>query len=200
MAGIYPPIITSFVVPFLTITSQDATSYNEIQQSLSNTMYLTKNLEITGASIDQILQPIIFETYDVNGDLSNFNLNPAVDPYQFQSALEIDLTEQNIIFDGKTKMNLQLLANNSINLDFEVAQVSSSGLVDLPKNINNSLISNPMENSIFKDIEKFQKGVEDMFDYDFMNRTGFFKSINTNLSECYPKTFDDLFFDFREEL
>lgn len=200
MAGIYPPIITSFVVPFLTITSQDATSYNEIQQSLTNTMYLTKNLEITGETIDQILQPIIFETYNVNGNSSNFNINPSVDPYQFQSALQIDLLQQNIIFDGKTKMNVQLLPNNSINLDFEVAQVSSSGLVDLPINLGKDVLSDRSENLVFMDIAKFQKRLEDMYEYDFMNRTGFFKGINTNLSECYPKTLNDLFTDFREEL
>jgi hypothetical protein len=33
-----------------------------------------------------------------------------------------------------------------------------------------------------------------------MNRTGFFEDINTNLSECYPNTLDDLFTDFKDAI
>ena len=39
-----------------------------------------------------------------------------------------------------------------------------------------------------------------MYDYDFMNRTGFFENINTNISECHPKTLDDLFTDFKDDV
>lgn len=200
MAGIYPPIITSFGVAFLKVESQDATSYDEIQQSLVNTIYLAENVEITGGTIEQVTQPVLFESYNVNGDLKNYNLTPTVDPYQYQGAVQISLSSQEIVFDGKTKMNIQVLPNNSAVLDFNVAEVSTSGVDDLGDALDDEALSKIYDETIFKGIEKFQQGVEDMYDYDFMNRTGFFTNINTTLSECYPKKLDDLFADFREEL
>ncbi len=200
MAGVYAPTITSFVVPFLTIESQDATRYDEIQQSLSTTTYIAQNVEITGSSNDQISQPVVFENYDVNGDLSNFTLNPLVDPYQFQRALEVNLAEQNVIFDGKTKMNVQVLPNNSATLDFNVTQASASGVDDLGDSLDDEALSKIYDNTIFQGIEKFQENVEEIFDYDFMNRSGFFPDLNTSLRDAPPQTIDDLFKDFREEL
>jgi hypothetical protein len=200
VAGVYAPTITSFALPFLTIRSQDDTRYDEIQQSLSTTTYLAQNVEITASSTDQISQPVVFENYDVNGDLSNFTLNPLVDPYQFQRALEVKLSDQNVIFDGKTKMNVQVLPNNSATLDFNVTQVSASGVDDLGDSLDDEALAKIYDSTIFQGIEKFQENVEEIFDYDFMNRSGFFPDLNTSLRDLPPLKINELFTDFTEEL
>lgn len=200
MAGVYTPTITTFPAPVVTIVSQDATSYETIQQSLTSTTYVAKTVEITASSNEQITQPVYFENYDVNGDIQNFNVSPAVDPYQYQTALEIDLAKRDVIFDGRTKMNIQLLGNSSANLDFTVAQVSASRSDDLSGVLDNNAIAEVYNSKIFRDIEEFQENVDDMYDYDFMNRIGFFEDINTSMSECYPNTLEDLFTDFKDAI
>jgi hypothetical protein len=200
VAGVYSPTITTFPAPVVTIVSQDATLYETIQQSLTTTTYVATAVELTATSNDQLLQPVNFSNYDVNGDLANFVVTPASDPYQYQTALELDLGERNIIFDGRTKMNVQVLGNSTINLDFDVAQVSAAGADDLGGALDDAALAEVHNNTIFKGIEDFQEGVEEMYDYDFMNRTGFFEDINTSMSECYPNTLEDLFTDFKDAI
>jgi len=200
VAGVFTPVITTFPAPFLTVVSQDATTYDELQQSLTTPSYVAKGLQITSSSTEQVAQPILFESYDANGELANYTLTPVVDPYQFQRALEVDLSTQSIILDGKTKMNLQVLPNASSNLDFNVAQVSASGADDLGGALDDETLESLYNDTIFRGIQDVQESVEEVFDYDFMNRTGFFPTINTSLSDCYPQTLDDLFTDFKDEI
>jgi hypothetical protein len=200
VAGVYSPTITFFPAPVVTIESQDATSYETIQSSLTSTVYVASGVEITATSNAQITQPVAFENYDVNGDLNNFVITPTVDPFQYQTAITLDLASSNVIFDGRTKMNVQLLGNSSTNIDFDVAQVSPSGSDELGGALDDEALQAVFDGTIFKGIEEFQEGVEEMYDYDFMNRIGLFENINTSLSECYPTTLDDLFTDFKDEI
>jgi hypothetical protein len=200
VAGVYSPTITTFPAPVVTIVSQDATTYETIQQSLTTTTYVAKAVELTANSNEQLLQPVNFSNYDVNGDLANFVIAPASDPYQYQTALELDLGERNIIFDGRTKMNVQVLGNSTINLDFDVAQVSASGADELGGALDDEALAEVFNSTIFRGIEDFQEGVEEMYDYDFMNRSGFFETMNTGISECYPNTLEDLFTDFKDAI
>ena len=200
MAGVYSPTVIVFPAPVVTIVSQDRTTYETIQQSLATTLYIASGVEITATSNDQISQPIEFSNYDVNGDLANFNIAPTIDPFQYQTAVSINLGERNIIFDGRTRMNVQLLGNSQSNLDFDVAQMSASGKDELGGALDDRSLKKVFDNTIFRGIEDFQEGVEEMYDYDFMNRTGFFENINTNISECHPKTLDDLFTDFKDDV
>lgn len=200
MAGVYSPTITFFPAPVVTIESQDGTSYETIQASLTSTVYVARAVEITATSNAQITQPVAFENYDVNGDVNNFVITPTVDPFQYQTAIELDLASRNVIFDGRTKMNVQLLGNSATNIDFNVAQVSPSGSDDLGGALDDEALKEVFDSTIFKGIEEFQQGVEEMYDYDFMNRIGLFENINTTLSECYPTKLDDLFTDFKDEI
>lgn len=200
MAGVYSPTITVFPAPVITIVSQDATTYETIQQSLTTTTYVAKAVEITATSNEQITQPIEFSNYDVNGDITNFNVTPTVDPFQYQTALELNLGERNVIFDGRTKMNVQMLGNSSTNVDFDVAQVSAAGADEMGGALDDEALAEIFNSTIFRGIEEFQEGVEEMYDYDFMNRSGFFENINTSMSECYPNTLDDLFTDFKDAI
>jgi hypothetical protein len=200
VAGVYSPTITTFPAPVVTIVSQDSTTYETIQQSLTTTTYVATAVEITATSNEQITQPIEFSNYDVNGDINNFNVTPTVDPFQYQTAVELNLGERNIVFDGRTKMNVQLLGNSQTNLDFNVAQVSASGADELGGALDDEALAEVFNSTIFRGIEQFQEGVEEMYDYDFMNRSGFFESINTSMSECYPNSLDDLFTDFKDAI
>lgn len=200
MAGVYSPTITVFPAPVVTIVSQDSTTYETIQQSLTTTTYVATSVEITATSNEQITQPIEFSNYDVNGDINNFNVTPTVDPFQYQTAVELNLGERNIVFDGRTKMNVQLLGNSQTNLDFNVAQVSASGADELGGALDDEALAEVFNSTIFRGIEQFQEGVEEMYDYDFMNRSGFFENINTSMSECYPNSLDDLFTDFKDAI
>jgi hypothetical protein len=200
VAGVYNPTITTFPAPVVTIESQDATSYDTIQRSLISTIYVAKGLELIASSNEQIVERLYFESYDSNGDLKNFVVSPAIDPYQYQKAIDVDLSEKEVIFDGKTKMGATILPASSIRLDIEVAQVSPSGIDKLGDAIDSQALENFKQDHIFQNIEALQESIENTVDYDFLNRSGFFEDLNTSLSECYPRTIQDLFTDFRDTI
>jgi hypothetical protein len=200
VAGVYSPTITTFPAPVVTIESQDATSYDTIQRSLISTIYVAKGLELIASSNEQIVERLYFESYDSNGDLKNFVVSPAIDPYQYQKAIDVDLSEKGVIFDGKTKMGATILPASSIRLDIEVAQVSPSGIDKLGDAIDSQALENFKQEHIFQNIEALQESIENTVEYDFLNRSGFFEDLNTSLSECYPRTIQDLFTDFRDTI
>ena len=200
MAGVYNPTITTFSAPVVTIESQDATSYETIQRSLISTVYVAKGLELIASSNEQIVERLYFESYDANGDLKNFVVSPAIDPYQYQKAIDVDLTEKGVIFDGKTKMGATILPVSNIRLDIDVAQVGPSGIDKLGEAIDSEALENIKQDPIFQNIEALQQSIENEVDYDFLNRSGFFEEINTSLSECYPRKLEDLFTDFKDTI
>lgn len=200
MAGVYTPTITTFPAPVVTIVSQDNTSYETIQQALISTAYIGKSLLLKGTSNAQLEERIYFEYYDSNGEIQNFTIVPTIDPYQFQAALDLDLNKIGVIFDGRTKMNLTLLANSSVNLDIDIAQFGPGGWDAMGGNLPKQTIESVKSQSIFKDIDAFQIQFENTFDYDFMNRIGFFTNLNTTSVNVTNSDYNELFKDFKDKI
>jgi hypothetical protein len=126
MAGSYEPTVTVQAIPFVSFTTGDSTSYKEITQAQGSTEYKVESLYIRAKTVSQINQPITFVRYGANGDVVNTVEVNLADPSQFQPAKNINLSKNNIIFDGTMRMDVFVKSEETIDILFEVQKSDSS--------------------------------------------------------------------------
>lgn len=128
MPGLYSPTITTNVEPPVEIKMIGDLTYAEFQMALGAYNYKASKLYVNSPSYDQVLQRLKFRKYDVSGNIEVFVITPAIDSYQFQSALNIDLENKGVIFDGQLTMDLLLNANETVIFIFDVKELSTASL------------------------------------------------------------------------
>jgi len=129
MAGIYTPTTTFYPNGVFTISSNDATPYFSIQNSMGSYLYQIFYIYLQGNSPEQLLQPISFRTYDVNGEIKSFINVTTIDPYQYQNSLFIKPISDDIVLNGRTSINFNLLPSESVNFIFYVNQLANAYLL-----------------------------------------------------------------------
>tara|TARA_R110000782_G_scaffold220733_1_gene307957 strand:- start:569 stop:1084 length:516 start_codon:yes stop_codon:yes gene_type:complete len=156
MAGSYAPIITVSPTPFIAVTTNDLTPYAEIQETQGTINYEAESLYLQANSIAQINEPLDVEMYDSNGKLDKTKRINVADPNQFQTSKDIDLKDNPIIFNGRSRLNLNLLPNENIRLYFQTQQTEPSD---------------------------FLEGAKTFFSEDFMDTYGFFNDYDDEVRE-----------------
>ena len=132
MAGVYTPTITFFSTGTYTITSTKSTPYFMIQNSLGSYQYLVYYIYYQSLGTQQLLQGLNFRSYDVNGDRRSFINTTTVDPYQYQNSLFLKPIRNDIVLDGRTSINFNLLPSEEVNFTFYVIESKFSMLLKEP--------------------------------------------------------------------
>jgi hypothetical protein len=130
MAGNYAPTITVSPTPLISVTTGDLTTYEEIQETQGTVSYEAKSIYFQANTVAQINEPIDIETYNADGNLDRTKRINLADPNQFQPVKDIDLNNDPIIFNGRTRLNLNLLPNENIKLYFKTQQVEPSDFLE----------------------------------------------------------------------
>ena len=130
MAGSYAPTVTVSPTPLIAVTTSDLTSYDEIQATQGTINYEAESFYFQANSIEQINEPIDVEIYDTNGDLDKNKRINVADPNQFLPSKNIDLKDDPLIFNGRTRLNLNLLPNEQIRLYFRTQQTEPSDFLE----------------------------------------------------------------------
>lgn len=126
MAGIYASVTTTFPNGVFTITSNTGTPYPLIQESMGSYQYRIDEMYLQSNTAQQLLQPLSFRSYDVNGTISKIIDVLTVNPYQNQSSLFVKPISNNFVLDGRTSINFNLLATENINFIFYVTEQSNA--------------------------------------------------------------------------
>ncbi len=113
----YSAVITIESTPALQISGAGI-SYEQIKNSLGNYNYLLLSLFVQCQSIDQLLLPVNFQTYDSNGTQNQQVYAPSVDPYQKQSAVSWDIRDAEIVINGRTVVSMIILPFENISIIF----------------------------------------------------------------------------------
>lgn len=129
MAGIYAPIITNYPNGVTTVVSNTGTSYEQIINSMGSFVYGVNSMYIQSNTIEQVLQPLRFNQYDVNGTLESYSQVTAIDPFQYQSSINFDLSRDNIALQGRTVLDTQILPSEQLNVILYVTEISNKALM-----------------------------------------------------------------------
>jgi hypothetical protein len=132
MANVYIPTTTFFPNGVVTISSNDATPYFVIQNSMGSFLYGITEIYIQSNAPDQLLQVLNFRSYDSNGDIKSFINTTTIDPYQYQNSLFVKPISNDIVLNGRTSVNFNMLPSENVNFVFYVNQMSNSYLLKEP--------------------------------------------------------------------
>jgi len=154
MAGSYAPTVTVSPTPLIAVTTSDLTSYDEIQETQGTINYKAESLYFQANSIEQINEPIDVEIYDSNGKLDKNKRINVADPNQYLPVKDIDFKDDPLIFNGRTRLNINLLPNENIKLYFKTQQTEPSD---------------------------FLEGAKEFFSEDFLDTYGFFEDYDNEV-------------------
>lgn len=129
MAGIYAPIIANYPNGVITVTSQTGTSYEQIINSMGSFVYGVDSMYVQSNSTQQVLEPILFSQYDVNGTREAYSQITTVDPYQYQSSITFDLARQNVVLNGRTTLNTLMLPNEFLRMNLYTSNLSNKAIL-----------------------------------------------------------------------
>jgi hypothetical protein len=129
MAGIYAPIIANYPNGVVSVVSTTGTSYEQIINSMGSFVYGVDSMYVQSNSTQQVLEPIVFSQYDVNGTREGYSQITTIDPYQYQSSITFDLARQNVILNGRTTLSTQLLSNEFLRMTLYTSDLSNRTLL-----------------------------------------------------------------------
>ena len=138
---IFIPTITTYVNGVVTVTSNDATPYSSIINSMGSFVYGVSDMYLKANANSQILEAYQFNRYDVNGTLQSYVDVPTIDPYQFQSSLFLKLTRENVVLDGRTNLDFTLLPSETLYIIFYTTQLANRDLVPRTNFYNNDFFN-----------------------------------------------------------
>jgi hypothetical protein len=125
MAGIYSPSVTSFPNGVVTVASTDSTSYSQITNSMGSYVYGISKIYVRANNASQLLKPMTFTQYDVNGVIEQYSQIITVDPYQYQSSTFFDLTQKNVVLNGRNNLTFSVLPSENVSVVFYTEQISN---------------------------------------------------------------------------
>jgi hypothetical protein len=120
----YIPTITTFNNGLVSVISTDGTSYESIINSMGSFVYGVEVVYMKANSNEQILNGFTIEQYDVKGYIKSFEQKPTIDPYQYQKSVFFKLAKENVILNGQTTFDLNILPNEVIYLVIQVKELA----------------------------------------------------------------------------
>ena len=90
-----------------------------------NRVYLFSN------SFQQLNGVVKYQHYDVNGSINVESLTPTIDPYQSQKSLYYDTKKFNVIIDGQSNFDFDLLPNSELKIEFFTNRLAKRDALDI---------------------------------------------------------------------
>ena len=122
--------ITITTTPAVVVTASNVT-YDEIRRSLGDYVYLVERVYLFSNSFQQISGVVKYEHYDVNGNIKVESLTPTVDPYQTQKSLFYDTKKFDVILNGQSSLDFDLLPNSEIKIEFFTNRLAKRDALDI---------------------------------------------------------------------
>ena len=120
----YIPTITTNTNGLVTVVSTDGTSYESILNSMGSFVYKVVEVYMKANSNNQILNGFRIEQYDVNGYVKSFDQKPTIDPYQYQKSVFFKLSKENVVLNGQTTFDMNVLPNEVIYMSVYVNELA----------------------------------------------------------------------------
>jgi len=124
--SVYSATITT--TPAVTITLANGVTYQQFLNSLGAFVYWFDVIYLWTNTPAQIPQPILYNYTDVNGNAKVLSIIPTTDPYQFSPALYINIQNFDIVVDGNSTVQFNLLPNATLKFKLYGDAMSVSAL------------------------------------------------------------------------
>jgi hypothetical protein len=137
-------------------------TYNQLRNSLGNHNYNVDNIYIYAQDYNQLSGSIYYNIFDGNGNVTNYSVISALDPYQNTTAINIDTTKMPVpvVFNGNSSVSAIIQANEYLQITFSTKRVTQS----FGMNLINFADMNKLTNSNF--FENYGSSIKDIMEYN----------------------------------
>lgn len=115
---------TTFTNGAISVISTDGTSYESILNSMGSFVYGIDEVYLKANSNSQILKGFKVEQYDVSGYIKSFEQKPTIDPYQYQKSVFFKMSKDNVVLNGQTTFDINVLPNEVIFMSIYVNELA----------------------------------------------------------------------------
>jgi hypothetical protein len=111
--GLYSATIVP-ALPSVGVTLANGVTYQQFINSLGAYVYWFDVIYLWTDNPTQITQPITYNYTDVNGNAKTLSIIPTTDPYQYSPALYINIKNFDVVVDGNSTFQFNLLPNTTL--------------------------------------------------------------------------------------
>ncbi len=130
MATYSPTIITSST-PGLAIESNvPGLPYSAIINDLGVSVYEVEELYYKASTIPQLSNPITYNIFDANGDVSAYQILTPISPIQYQPSIVLKPESKKMILDGQSGMRFNMFASQEIQFIFYATRRRNQDYMD----------------------------------------------------------------------
>ena len=140
--GVVLATTTTYPNGVVSVISTDGTPYESILNSMGSFVYGVDSVYMKANSNTQILNGFKVEQYDVKGYIKSFEQKPTIDPYQYQKSVFFKLTRENVVLNGQTTFDMNILPNEVIYMVIYVEQLSLRDYVSAGNIFDNDFFKN----------------------------------------------------------
>jgi hypothetical protein len=139
-------------------TSGGGVTYAQVQQAFSQNNYEVQGLYLYSPTIEQLNSTFTYNSFDLNGNKSIFQIPNIIDPNQFVSSSILDLSQflGAVILNGNSFVNAVMLPNASLQMKFLAKNI----------NTNSELTSNFLDIQNATNTKFFEPPIGDISEFD----------------------------------
>ena len=126
----YAPTITVLSTPGISASMPGTLTYQEFIQSLGQYAYWIKQYYLGAGSSQQLLQPMYYTHNDATGESTSEVMINALDPYQAESTIVMDMRDRSLILDGNSSISFTLMQGQQLLISMLVRQEALFGEIN----------------------------------------------------------------------
>jgi hypothetical protein len=129
---IFAPTIINNTKPQVSVQVADsgnpAVTYAQVKQSLGSQVYKVDEFYLYATTLSQLIGAILYNRYDVSGNIDKHSIVTTADPYQGTNAIYVDLTkyQNDVILNGNSSLQATILPNNYLQLKLICRRITNS--------------------------------------------------------------------------
>ena len=117
--------ITSTPTPAISVQLSGNVTYEQFKNSLGQFVYNVRKAYLFSENQRQIQGVFNYNNYDANGNQFFTNVVSALDPYQNQPSLFLDLKDRSIAIDGQDAVKFNMQPNTQLSLKLYVDRITN---------------------------------------------------------------------------
>ena len=116
--------------PGITVQAVGGVTYEELINALGSFNFRVDSIKINALQMNQVHQILQYDHYNSNGNRMKLSVVPNIDPYQSQPAINIETREHDIILDGRSSINFDVMPNENILMILHTEEISLTQMLN----------------------------------------------------------------------
>lgn len=117
--------ITTTPTPAISVTLSGNVTYQEFKNSLGQFVYKAQKAYLFSTNQRQIQGVFNYSNYDANGNQFFTNVISAIDPYQDQPSIFLNLKDRKITIDGQDSVKFNMQPNTQLSVKLYVERITN---------------------------------------------------------------------------